>query len=66
MVIVLVARALLVPLSLIIFAANLLSKIGVNHLDKAEEKATQMSEVSNATSCSFHGRIKFMEAIDDH
>ncbi len=66
MVIVPIARAFLVPLSSKIFAANLLSKIGVNHVDKAEEKATQMSEVSDATSCSFHGRIKFKEAIDDH
>ena len=66
MVIVSIVRAFLIPLTLIIFAANLLSKIGVAHVDETEEKAAQMSEVSNAASCSLHGRIKFKETIDNH
>jgi len=66
MIIVPVARAPLRPLTLIISTANFLSKIGVNHVDKTEEKATEMSEVSDAASCSFHGRKKFNETIDDH
>jgi hypothetical protein len=66
MVIVPVARASLRPLTLIIFAANFLPNIGIGHVDKTEEKTTQMGEVSDAASCPCHGRIKFEEAIDDH
>jgi hypothetical protein len=66
MIIIFVTRAPLRPLTLIIFAANFLSNVGVDHVDETEKKATQMSEVSDAASCSLHGRIKFKEAIDDH
>ena len=66
MIIIFIARTFLRPLTLIVFAANLLSKIGVNHVDETEEKATQMGEVSDAASCPLHGRIKFKEAVDDH
>jgi hypothetical protein len=66
MVIIVVVRSSLRPLTLIIFTANFLPNIGIGHVDKTEEKPTQMSEVSDAASCSFHGRIKFKEAIDDH
>jgi len=66
MVIILIVGAFLIPLTLIIFAANLLSKIGVDHVDETEEKATEMGQMSDAASCSCHGGIKFNEAIDDH
>jgi len=65
MVIVPIARASLRPLPLIIFAANLLSKIGVNHVDETEEKATQMREVSDTASCSRPGRDELDQAKND-
>ena len=66
MVIIFIVRTSLIPLTLIIFAANLLSNVGIEHVDETEEKATEMREVSDAASCSFHGRIKFKETVDDH
>jgi len=45
-------RAPLAPFSSVIFAANSLSDRWVGHIEKAEEKATQMSEVSDAASCT--------------
>jgi hypothetical protein len=65
-VIVLVVRTFLIPFSFVVGAANLLSKIGIAHVDKTKEKAPEMGEVSDAASCSLHGRIKFKEAIDNH
>ncbi len=66
MIIIFVTRTSLRPLALIVFAANLLSKIGVDHVDKAEEKATQMSEVRNASPRSLDRRDEFNEAEDDN
>jgi len=66
MVVILIVGTSLRPLTFIILAANFLPNVGIGHVDKAEEKATEVSEVSDAASSSFHGRIKFKEAIDDH
>jgi len=66
MIIIFIIRASLGPLTLIIFAANFLPNDRISHIEKPEEEAPQMGEVSDAASCSFHGRIKFKEAIDDH
>ena len=66
MIIIFVTRTSLGPLALIVFAANLLSKIGVNHVDETEEKATQMSEVRNACPGSLDRRYEFDEAEDDN
>jgi hypothetical protein len=65
-VIVSVVRSFLIPFPFVVGAANFLSNVGVDHVDETEKKTTQMSEVSDATSRSLHGRIKFKEAIDDH
>jgi len=65
MVIVPVVGCSLIPFPFIIFAADFLSKIGISHIDKPKKEATQMGEVSNAPSCSLHGREEFDEAIDD-
>ena len=39
MIIVLVAGTFLIPFPFVLFAANLLSKIGVAHVDEPEKKA---------------------------
>jgi len=46
-------------------AADFLPNPGVAHKDQTEEKATQVSEVSDAASCPRHGRIKFEKPVDD-
>ena len=66
MVVILIVGAFLIPFPSVVRAANLLSKIGVDHVDETEEKATQMSEVRNASPRSLDRRDEFNEAEDDN
>src|SRR3990172_12492456 len=66
MVIIFVSGASLSPLSSVSFPADFLPDRGIGHVDQAEKKTSQMSQVSNASSGSCPGRIKFNEAKDDH
>jgi hypothetical protein len=59
-------RASLRPLSSVVFAANSLSDGWIGHIEKAEEKAAQMGEVSNAAPCPLHGREELDETENDH
>jgi hypothetical protein len=59
------ARALLRPFPFIIFTPNFLSDHWISHIKKPEDKATQMGEMRNTPSCSFHGREEFDEAEND-
>ena len=60
------ARAPLAPFPSVIFAADSLPDEGVYHVDESEEKAAQMGEVCNASSCAFGRRVELDEAKDDH
>ena len=59
-------RAFLRPLPFIIFTADFLPDGWIGHIEKAEEKAAQMGEVSDATPCPLHGREELDETENDH
>ena len=55
------------PLPLVIFTSNFLPDYWISHIEKSEEEATQMCEMSNATSCALGGREEFNQPeYDDH
>ena len=66
MIIILASRAFLRPLSPIIFSANALSDRRIGHIEKTEEKTTQVGEVSDAASCPLYGREELDQTENDH
>jgi len=66
MVVIPITWAPLRPLPFIIFTAKFLPDHWISHVEEAEDKATQMGEVCNASPGSFHGREEFDETEDDY
>ena len=66
MIIVPVIGSSLRPFSFVIFSPNSLSNRRIGHIEKTEEKATQMGEVSDAAPCPLSGREEFNKAENDH
>jgi hypothetical protein len=67
MVVIPASRTPLRPLPFEIFTSNFLPDCWISHIEKSEEEATQMGEMSDATSCALGRREKFDKAInDDH
>ena len=62
MVIVPITRSSLRPLPLVVGAANFLADHRVCHIDKAEEKTTQVGEVRDTPAGSLYGREEFNKA----